>query len=155
MGFCPRIPDLVFTVERTTNLERLLCQFHCQLCNLAKFFSEAFESADLHAQKALRSLGASSLQAFQYGLWPNLRPVIWSHCLWMLEYNVRSASIIGYVGAGGIGLHLKLYAESAESWDKFSMVLLCMLVIVTLLDLTGEKVRKSIRDQLEGKKKTD
>ena len=64
-------------------------------------------------------------------------------------------SIIGYVGAGGIGLHLKLYAESAESWDKFSMVLLCMLVIVTLLDLTGEKVRKSIRDQLEGKKKTD
>ena len=73
----------------------------------------------------------------------------------MLEYNVRSASIIGYVGAGGIGLHLKLYAESAESWDKFSMVLLCMLVIVTLLDLTGEKVRKSIRDQLEGKKKTD
>ncbi|MEC7542592.1 MAG: hypothetical protein VX479_03000, partial [Verrucomicrobiota bacterium] len=59
---------------------------------------------------------------------------------------------IGYVGAGGIGLHLKLYAESAESWDKFSMVLLCMLVIVTLLDLTGEKVRKSIRDQLEGKK---
>ena len=119
---------------------------------LAKFFSEAFESADLHAQTALRSLGASSLQAFQYGLWPNLRPVIWSHCLWMLEYNVRSASIIGYVGAGGIGLHLKLYAESAESWDKFSMVLLCMLVIVTLLDLTGEKVRKSIRDQLEGKK---
>ena len=119
---------------------------------LAKFFSEAFESADLHAQSALRSLGASSLQAFQYGLWPNLRPVIWSHCLWMLEYNVRSASIIGYVGAGGIGLHLKLYAESAESWDKFSMVLLCMLVIVTLLDLTGEKVRKSIRDQLEGKK---
>ena len=73
----------------------------------------------------------------------------------MLEYNVRSASIIGYVGAGGIGLHLKLYAESAESWDKFSMVLLCMLVIVTLLDLTGEKVRKSIRDQLEGKMKTD
>jgi len=117
---------------------------------LAKFFSEAFESADLKAQKALRSLGSSRWQAFQYGLWPNLRPVIWSHCLWMLEYNVRSASIIGYVGAGGIGLHLKLYAESAESWNKFSLVLLCMLVIVTLLDFTGEKVRKSIREKLEG-----
>ena len=118
---------------------------------LAKFFSEAFESADLKAQHALRNLGADRFQAFQYGLWPNLRPLIWSHCLWMFEYNVRSASIIGYVGAGGIGLQLKLYAESADSWNKFSLVLLCMLIIVTVLDLTGERVRKSIRDRLEGK----
>ena len=120
---------------------------------LAKFFSEAFESANTDAQKALRSLDASPLQAFQYGLWPNARPIIWSHCLWMLEYNVRSASIIGYVGAGGIGLHLKLYAESADSWNKFSLVLLCILIIVTILDLTGEKIRQSIREKLEGQKK--
>ena len=119
---------------------------------LAKFFSETFEAADTDAQQALRSLGASPLQAFQYGLWPNARPIIWSHCLWMLEYNVRSASIIGYVGAGGIGLHLKLYAESADSWNKFSLVLLCILVIVTVLDFTGEKIRQSIREKLEGKK---
>jgi phosphonate transport system permease protein len=118
---------------------------------LAKFFSETFEAANTDAQKALRSLGASPLQAFQFGLWPNARPIIWSHCLWMLEYNVRSASIIGYVGAGGIGLHLKLYAESADSWNKFSLVLLCILFIVTILDLTGEKIRKSIRDKLDGK----
>jgi phosphonate transport system permease protein len=117
---------------------------------LAKFFSETFESTDLSSQKALKSLGAGPLQAFQYGLWPNARPIIWSHCLWMLEYNVRSASIIGYVGAGGIGLHLKLYAESADSWNKFSLVLLCILVIVTLLDFAGEKIRKSIRDKLDG-----
>jgi phosphonate transport system permease protein len=117
---------------------------------LGKFFSETFESSDLSCQKALKSLGAAPLQAFQYGLWPNARPIIWSHCLWMLEYNVRSASIIGYVGAGGIGLHLKLYAESADSWNKFSLVLLCILGIVTLLDFTGEKIRKSIRDKLDG-----
>ena len=121
------------------------------LWGLAKFFSEAFEAANSDAQCALRTLGASPLQAFQYGLWPNARPIIWSHCLWMLEYNVRSASIIGYVGAGGIGLHLKLYADSANSWNKFSLVLLCILVIVTFLDFTGEKIRKSIRDKLDGK----
>ena len=119
---------------------------------LAKFFSETFEATDTDAQQALRSLGASPLQAFQFGLWPNARPIIWSHCLWMLEYNVRSASIIGYVGAGGIGLHLKLYAESADSWNKFSLVLLFILLIVTVLDFTGEKIRKSIRDKLEGQK---
>ena len=119
---------------------------------LAKFFSETFEATDTDARQALRSLGASPLQAFQFGLWPNARPIIWSHCLWMLEYNVRSASIIGYVGAGGIGLHLKLYAESADSWNKFSLVLLFILLIVTVLDFTGEKIRKSIRDKLEGQK---
>ncbi len=118
---------------------------------LAKFFSETFESTDPSAQKALKSLGAGPVQAFQYGLWPNARPIVWSHCLWMLEYNVRSASIIGYVGAGGIGLHLKLYAESANSWNKFSVVLLCILAIVTLLDFTGERIRQSLRDKLEGK----
>ena len=117
---------------------------------LAKFFSETFEAIDTDAQQALQSLGANRLQSFQYGLWPNARPIIWSQCLWMLEYNVRSASIIGYVGAGGIGLHLKLYAESADSWNKFSMVLLCILVIVTFLDLVGEKIRKSIKEKLEG-----
>jgi phosphonate transport system permease protein len=117
---------------------------------LAKFFSETFEATDQSSQNALKSLGARPLQAFQYGLWPNARPIIWSHCLWMLEYNVRSASIIGYVGAGGIGLHLKLYAESADSWNKFSLVLLCILLIVTILDFAGEKIRKSIRDKLDG-----
>ena len=118
---------------------------------LAKFFSEAFEAANSDAQCALQTLGASPLQAFQYGLWPNARPLIWSQCLWMLEYNVRSASIIGYVGAGGIGLHLKLYADSANSWNKFSLVLLCILIIVTFLDFAGEKIRQTIRDKLDGK----
>ena len=54
------------------------------------------------------------------------------------------------MGAGGIGLHLKLYAESADSWNKFSLVLLCILVVVTILDFTGEKIRYAIRQKLEG-----
>jgi phosphonate transport system permease protein len=91
------------------------------------------------------------MQAFQYGLWPNVKPLIWSHSLWMLEYNVRSASIIGYVGAGGIGLHLKLYADSPNSWDKFSTVLLCILFVVTFLDFLGERIRKRIKQRLTGK----
>ena len=117
---------------------------------LGKFYSEAFEAADVRVRSALRDMGASRMQAFQYGLWPNVKPLIWSHSLWMLEYNVRSASIIGYVGAGGIGLHLKLYADSPNSWDKFSTVLLCILFIVTLLDFLGERIRKRIKQRLAG-----
>jgi phosphonate transport system permease protein len=57
---------------------------------LGKFFSDAFESADPGVSEALRATGADRLQAFQYGIWPHARPIVWSHVLWMLEYNIRS-----------------------------------------------------------------
>ncbi len=118
---------------------------------LGKFFSEAFESTNMKIAHALKGIGAKPFQAFQYGLWPQVKPLIWSHSLWMLEYNVRSASIIGYVGAGGIGMHLALYADSPNSWDKFCTVLLCILVVVTFLDLLGEWIRLRIKKRTGGK----
>ncbi len=118
---------------------------------LVKFFSDAFESVDLEVTRALRALGAGVVQAFQYGLWPHARPLVWSYSLWMLEYNIRSAAIIGYVGAGGVGLQLHTYQEYYQ-WDKFATVLLCLLVLVSLLDLLGEKVRNQIARKIPGKR---
>ncbi|MBA2272137.1 MAG: phosphonate ABC transporter, permease protein PhnE [Chthoniobacterales bacterium] len=110
---------------------------------LGKFFSDAFESVDVDVAKALRALGARTIQAFQYGLWPHAKPLVWSYSLWMLEYNIRSAAIIGYVGAGGVGLQLYTYQEYYQ-WDKFATVLLFILALVSVLDLLGERVRKQI-----------
>ena len=110
---------------------------------LGKFFSEAFESVDIEVARGLRSLGADWFQAFQFGLWPHAKPLIWSHSLWMLEYNIRGAAIVGYVGAGGIGLQLHSYQEFG-AWDKFATVLLFILVVVSILDLLGEKIRRYI-----------
>jgi len=110
---------------------------------LAKFFGDAFESVDPDVARGLRAMGASGPQAFQYGLWPHARPLVWSYALWMLEYNLRSAAIIGYVGAGGIGTLLHVYHEYYE-WDKFATVLLLILALVTLLDLCGESLRRRI-----------
>ena len=110
---------------------------------LGKFFSDAFESADPAVSAALRASGARREQAFQYGIWPHARPLIWSHTLWMLEYNIRSAAIIGYVGAGGIGTWLHTYQEFYQ-WDKFAAVLACILVAVILLDLAGSKLRSAL-----------
>lgn len=113
---------------------------------LGKFFSEAFESLDMEVARGLRQLGAGRIQAFQYGLWPSVRPLIWSHTLWMLEYNIRSASIIGYVGAGGIGLQLLQYQEFGQ-WDRFATVLICIFVIVIGLDgLSGWVRRQLVKD---------
>ena len=110
---------------------------------LGKFFSEAFESVDIDVARALRALGARTIQAFQYGLWPHAKPLVWSYSLWMLEYNIRSASIVGIVGAGGVGLQLHTYQEYAQ-WNKFATVLLFMFLLVAALDLLGERVRNQI-----------
>jgi len=110
---------------------------------LGKFFSEAFESVDVDVARALRALGARTIQAFQYGLWPHAKPLVWSYSLWMLEYNIRSASIVGIVGAGGVGLQLHTYQEYYQ-WDKFATVLLFMFLLVSALDLLGERVRNQI-----------
>lgn len=110
---------------------------------LGKFFSDAFESVDVEVARALRALGARTIQAFQYGLWPHAKPLVWSYSLWMLEYNIRAAAIVGIVGAGGVGLQLHSYQEYYQ-WDKFATVLLFMFLLVSALDLFGERVRKQI-----------
>lgn len=112
---------------------------------LGKFFSDAFESVETEIADGLRELGADRVQAFQFGLLPQVKPLLMSHALWMLEYNIRSASIIGYVGAGGIGLLLHTYQEFGQ-WEKFATVLLCILVLVTVLDLFGEWLRKKVTE---------
>ena len=116
---------------------------------LGKFFSDAFESVDLEVARGLRAIGAGRIQAFQHGLWPNTRPLIWSYSLWMLEYNIRSASIVGYVGAGGVGVLLHVYQEYYQ-WDRFAAVLLFILALVTLLDLAGDWVRRQVAPRIPG-----
>lgn len=110
---------------------------------LGKFFSDAFESVDVEVARALRALGARTIQAFQYGLWPHAKPLVWSYSLWMLEYNIRSAAIVGIVGAGGVGLQLHTYQEYYQ-WNKFATVLLFMFLLVSALDFLGERVRNQI-----------
>ncbi|HEY5705230.1 MAG TPA: phosphonate ABC transporter, permease protein PhnE [Terrimicrobiaceae bacterium] len=116
---------------------------------LGKFFSDAFESVDLEVARGLRAIGAGRIQAFQHGLWPNARPLVWSYSLWMLEYNIRSASIVGYVGAGGVGVLLHIYQEYYQ-WDRFAAVLIFILGLVTLLDFAGEWVRRQVAPRIPG-----
>jgi len=85
-------------------------------------------------------MDANAIQAFRWGTWPQLRTQLASHGLWMLEYNLRSAAIVGYVGAGGVGLLLHTYQEYGR-WDRFAVVLLAILVLVTIIDWAGQRIR--------------
>jgi phosphonate transport system permease protein len=114
---------------------------------LGKFFSDTFESVDVDVAKGLQAIGADTVQAFQYGVWPHAKPFVWSHSLWMLEYNIRSAAIIGFVGAGGVGVHLHAYLET-NAYDKMATVLLFILGLVVFLDFLGEWIRHRLARRL-------
>jgi phosphonate transport system permease protein len=104
---------------------------------LAKMFYEAIEDTDQRPAAALRAMGATRLQAFAHAVFPGARPSLLAACLFVFEYNIRSASILGIVGAGGIGQHLMYYIE----WRNFPAAtagLLLILVVVVALDAVSQ-----------------
>ncbi|MED5463495.1 MAG: phosphonate ABC transporter, permease protein PhnE [Myxococcota bacterium] len=113
---------------------------------LTKFFYEGLEDVDGRAAAALKALGASRLQSFALAIFPAARPVLTSSCFFMFEYNIRAASILGVVGAGGIGQDLMYYME----WRQFPAAtagLTLLLVIVVGLDTLSERLRKRLAQQ--------
>lgn len=104
---------------------------------LTKFFYEGLEDTDSRPALALRALGASRLQVFMRAIFPAARPALVGACLFVFEYNIRSASILGVVGAGGIGADLTYYIE----WRNFPAAiagLLMILAVVVALDTLSE-----------------
>jgi phosphonate transport system permease protein len=107
---------------------------------LGKFYYEAIESIDARPLVALRVAGASRAQRFRYGVFPQVFPVLAGHTLYMLEYNVRAASVLGVVGAGGVGFYLYTYINNFQ-YRKAATALAFMLGLVILLDLVSERMR--------------
>lgn len=113
---------------------------------LTKFFYEALEDVDAKPASALRALGGSPLQTFLWAVFPAARPALIGSCLFVLEYNVRGASVLGVVGAGGIGQDLMYYFE----WRQFPEAaagLLMILVVVIGLDALSQWWRRHLTRQ--------
>lgn len=143
------IPSLVYAVIAVSivgpyPLAGVIALTFYSIGYLGKFFSDTLNSASKETALLLLRNGAHPVQAFQFGLWPFVKPNILSHAIWMFEYNIRSAAIIGYVGAGGLGLLLHTYQEFGR-WDRFSTVLIFIFVVVVTLELIGEQVRKRLK----------
>jgi phosphonate transport system permease protein len=110
---------------------------------LGKLFSEAMESADRKQVEGVRAAGGSSLHEIRFGLLPQVLPVIAGQVLYFIESNTRSATIIGIVGAGGIGLQLAEQIRVLE-WQKVSFLILMILVAVAAIDWISGKLRFAI-----------
>jgi phosphonate transport system permease protein len=111
--------------------------------NFTKLFSEAIESADKKAGEGVVSTGGSRLHEIRFGILPQVFPVIIGQTLYFFESNTRSATIIGIVGAGGIGLHLSEQIRTLE-WQAVSFIILLILIAVAVIDFVSTKLRIAI-----------
>jgi phosphonate transport system permease protein len=111
---------------------------------LAKFYAEAFETADKGILSAVRGTGASWLQTIRYGVLPQCMPQVISFTVYRFEMNFRDATILGFVGAGGIGLYILLYTRSFQ-YDKVAVLLIVIMAVVTILDQLTYWVRRWVR----------
>ncbi|MEO9903359.1 phosphonate ABC transporter, permease protein PhnE [Nisaea sp.] len=112
---------------------------------LAKLFSEAVEAIDPRPVEGIRATGATNLHEIVFGVIPQVLPLWISFSLYRFEANVRSATVLGIVGAGGIGMSL---SESLRGFDYGSgaAILLIILLTVSLFDIFGARLRKVVID---------
>jgi phosphonate transport system permease protein len=113
------------------------------VCVLAKQFAEAIENADPRQTEAVEASGGSRLMAIRFGLIPQVLPVLLAQVLYSFESNTRSASILGVVGAGGIGLQIAERIK-VRYWDEVSFIIILILVTVALIDQLSARVRRRL-----------
>ncbi|MGE0723133.1 MAG: phosphonate ABC transporter, permease protein PhnE [Alphaproteobacteria bacterium] len=116
-----------------------------------KLFSEAIEAVDRKPSEGVASAGGSALHRIRFGILPEVLPVMLSQVLYYFESNTRSATIIGIVGAGGIGLHLAEQIRTLE-WQTVSFLILMILATVALIDLLSVNLRMRIIGDAGGRR---
>ncbi|KRK92095.1 hypothetical protein FC99_GL000939 [Levilactobacillus koreensis JCM 16448] len=110
---------------------------------LGKLFGEAIENMDRGSEEAIISAGGRSGQVFALATIPTIMPEFLSYTLYRFEIAVRSASILGMVGAGGIGTPM-IFAIQTRDWSKVGIILLGIVVMVLLIDSLSEQLRKKL-----------
>lgn len=108
--------------------------------SLAKLYSEAIEGIEPGPVDAITATGASRLQVLRYGVLPQVLPLFLSYVLYRLETNIRAATVLGFVGAGGIGFYLQTYLRMID-YPAASTALLVTVVMVMVIDGLSSKLR--------------
>lgn len=110
---------------------------------VAKMLYESIETIDMGPFEALEALGANKFQAFWSACVPQILPVYLSHCLYCFEMNIRASAILGYVGAGGLGITIN-ERVGWRDYNGLGMVLLTLFVVVLAIEFFSEYLRKKL-----------
>lgn len=108
---------------------------------LGKLYSEGLENIDNKPREGVKSTGASTVLVHRYGIMPQIVPVIVGQTLYQWESNVRGATIIGAVGAGGIGLKLWEAMRTNSNWENVAYMVILILIVVFLFDAASNALR--------------
>jgi phosphonate transport system permease protein len=108
--------------------------------SLAKLYSEAIEGIERGPVDAITATGATRLQILRYGVLPQVLPLFLSYVLYRLETNIRAATVLGFVGAGGIGFYLQTYLRTID-YPAASTVLLVTVAMVMVVDAASSRLR--------------
>ena len=108
---------------------------------LAKLYAEFFDGVDPEVLEAVSGTGASRLQLARFVLWPETANSVISQLLFMVEYNIRASSILGLVGAGGIGFYIQIYVQTLH-YQRLLTVLILLLITVLAMDVISAWIRR-------------
>lgn len=110
---------------------------------VSKMLFESIETIDMGPFQAMEALGANRFQAFWSACVPQILPVYLSHSLYCFEMNVRASAILGYVGAGGLGITIN-ERVGWRDYEGLGMVLLCLFVVVTFIEFFSAYLRRKL-----------
>ncbi|MGP4073435.1 phosphonate ABC transporter, permease protein PhnE [Piscibacillus sp. B03] len=110
---------------------------------LGKLYAEVIESIDTSNVDAIKASGGSRIQAMWYGVLPQVLPEFTSYAIYRFEIDVRASTVLGIVGAGGIGAPLIL-ATYQRAWEEVGLILIVVVVFVSLIDLLSGYIRNKI-----------
>lgn len=148
MNLIRTVPDLVLAAILvgafgTGALPGIIALSIFSFAIVAKLLSESIESIDPGPIEAIQATGGSWWQQIAFGVWPQILPNFMGYVLYVLEVNVRSSTVLGYVGAGGIGLELQTNLNLGR-FREVGVVIVVMLVIVVAMDWVSNKLRERL-----------
>ncbi len=108
-----------------------------------KLYAEAVETLDMGAIDAVRATGAGPVQVFFNAVWPSVIPQFVSNHLYIWEYNIRDSTILGLIGAGGLGLLIS-EATSLFQWGRLATILLVVIALVASFDSLSRRIRQAL-----------
>lgn len=148
MNVIRSVPDLVFALMFVSAVglgpfAGILAMTLGSIGSIGKVYAEAMEAVDQGPVTALEAVGASKRQIVTYAIVPQAAPLLVSYTLLLFEGNVRGATILGLVGAGGIGLELTT-AMRMYDYGHLSAIIISIIVLVTVIDRISAIIRRKI-----------
>ena len=111
---------------------------------LAKFYAEEFETADKRIIDAVKGTGASWIQTVHFGVFKQCIPQVLAFTIYRLEMNFRDATVLGIVGAGGIGTYIMVYTQSFQ-YERVAVLLIMISVVIFALDQASFWLRRKVQ----------